>query len=353
MSERRPTIADVAREAGVSASTASVVFSGKTPVSDQTRQRVLAAADALGYLGPDPRAASFRRGRSGIVGVVFEEPLRTAFLDPVKITTMEGLTDAFGEVGAGLLLLRDDAAGVGPAVTAAPIDAAVLIGWSGTRHDTLQNLRARHMPVVVIEGDAGDGIPQITLENRIAQREAASHLRELGHERVAVLTLPLRPGRERGWMLRPEPITIEATRERLAGARDVYPAAPVYAAWTSSIDEGLCAGREILADPDVRPSAVIAQSDLLAAGVIRAAEELGLRVPEDLSVTGFDGIEVDGLDTHRLTTLAQPAIEKGRAAGAAVISLLAGEDAASVTFACPFRPGTTSAPPRPREAPHR
>ncbi len=353
MTERRPTIADVAREAGVSASTASVVFSGKTPVSEQTRQRVLVAAEALGYLGPDPRAASFRRGRSGIVGVVFEEPLRTAFLDPVKITTMEGLTDAFGEVGAGLLLLRDDIAGVGPAVTTAPIDAAVLIGWSGTRHESLQNLRARHMPVVVIEGDAGDGIPQITLENRVAQREAAQHVRDLGHRRVTVLTLPLRPGRGRGWMPHPETITIEATRERLAGARDVFPEAPVYVAATSSIDEGLCAGREILADAAARPTAVIAQSDLLAAGVIRAAEEFGLRVPDDLSVTGFDGIEVDGLDTHRLTTLAQPAIEKGRAAGAAVISLLGGDEPESVRFACPFRPGTTTAAPRPGSAPPR
>ena len=64
-----------------------------------------------------------------------------------------------------------------------------------------------------------------------------------------------------------------------------------------------------------RPTAVIAQSDLLAAGVIRAAEEAGLRVPEDVSVTGFDGIVVDGLAPYELTTLVQPAAEKGRAAG--------------------------------------
>ncbi len=70
--------------------------------------------------------------------------------------------------------------------------------------------------------------------------------------------------------------------------------------------------------PEARPTAVIAQSDLLAAGVIRAAEEAGLRVPEDLSVTGFDGIVVDGLAPYELTTLVQPATDKGRAAGQAV-----------------------------------
>ena len=107
MSTRRATISDVAREAGVSPSTASVVFSGKTPVSDATRRRVLDAAAALGYTGPDPRAASLRRGRSGIVGVVFEEHLGTAFLDPVKTLMMDGLADAVAPLGAGLLLLRD------------------------------------------------------------------------------------------------------------------------------------------------------------------------------------------------------------------------------------------------------
>ena len=69
MSSRRATIADVAREAGVSASTASVVFSGKVVVSDATRAKVIAAAESLGYTGPDPRAASLRTGRAGIVAV--------------------------------------------------------------------------------------------------------------------------------------------------------------------------------------------------------------------------------------------------------------------------------------------
>ena len=107
MSERRATIADVARLAGVSPSTASLAFSGKGTVSDATRERVLDAAAALGYAGPDPRAASLRTGRSGIVGVVLEEHLRVAFLDPVKTAIMDGLTEGIAPLGAGILLLRD------------------------------------------------------------------------------------------------------------------------------------------------------------------------------------------------------------------------------------------------------
>ncbi|HOQ21608.1 MAG TPA: LacI family DNA-binding transcriptional regulator, partial [Microbacterium sp.] len=106
MTSRRATISDVAREAAVSPSTASVVFSGKTPVSDATRQRVLDAAASLGYTGPDPRAASLRRGRSGIVGVVVGSSLNYLFLDPVQRLMMDGLAEAVAPFGAGLLLLR-------------------------------------------------------------------------------------------------------------------------------------------------------------------------------------------------------------------------------------------------------
>ncbi|CAH0211565.1 MULTISPECIES: LacI family DNA-binding transcriptional regulator [unclassified Microbacterium] len=345
---RRATLSDVAREAGVSTSTASVVFSGKTKVSDATRDRVLAAAAALGYTGPDPMAASLRRGRSGIVAVVLEGQLRAAFLDPVTIPMMDGLTDGIASLGAGVLLLRDDPADDDiSALTTAPVDAAVLIGCSGRTRESLDVLRSRGLPVVVIEGDAGEGIPRITLDNREAAAEIARHVRELGHTDVSIVTLPLDSARTRGPVTaeKVERATVEVTVDRLAGVRDVYPAAPALAASASSIDEGVIAGREILTDPASRPTAVIAQSDLLAAGVIRAAEELGLRVPEDLSVAGFDGIRVDGIGDHVLTTMVQPAVEKGRAAGEQIARMLRGEPATSLHFTSRFRAGSTTAAP--------
>lgn len=353
MTSGRATIADVARVAAVSASTASVVFSGKTPVSDATRRRVLDAASSLGYTGPDPRAASLRRGRSGIVGVVFEEHLGAAFLDPVKTLMMDGLADGVSPLGAGLLLLRDDpatdpvtGAGREPTLRSAPIDAAVLIGCSARMRESLDVITSRGIPVVVIEGDAGDDIPRIDLDNREAQRQLASHVRSLGHDRVVLVTLPTDAARERGWVSpeREQRGTVDVTRVRIAAARDIFPDAPAYSAAASSIDEGLAAGRVLFADAATGPTAVLAQSDLLAAGVVRAAIDAGLRVPEDVSVTGFDGILVDGIAPYDLTTMAQPATDKGRAAGEAVAAMLEGREAASVRFTCSFRLGNTTAP---------
>jgi DNA-binding LacI/PurR family transcriptional regulator len=161
------------------------------------------------------------------------------------------------------------------------------------------------------------------------------------------VTLPFDGRRERGILEPGDPRVpaIEVTKERLAGARDVFPDAPVHIAAASRIDEGLQAGRAILADTCTRPTAVIAQSDLLAAGVIRAAEEKGIRIPQDLSVTGFDGISLDGFAPYELTTLVQPSTAKGRAAGEAVVRMLEGGAGVSLRFTCEFRAGNTTGPP--------
>jgi DNA-binding LacI/PurR family transcriptional regulator len=348
----RPTLAAVAALAGVSASTASLAFSGSGPVSQATRDRVLAAAAALRYAGPDPRAQSLRRGRSGIVGVVIEDRLRDAFRDPMNIAMLDGLADETGVLGAGLLLLTDTGDGA-LSIDTAPMDAVVLVGCSTRLDAAVAVLRRRGIPLVAIEAAPMDGVLAIDLDNRAASRTIAAHLQGLGHTEVALVTLPLEPDHARGKLSAAREASASGftASERIAGAREVFPDAGGLVAAGSLIDEGRLAGRALLADASRRPSAVIAQSDLLAVGVIRAAEELGIRVPDELSVVGFDGARLDGIAPYELTTMVQPAVEKGRAAGRAVVALLHGEPAESVSFTSTFRRGNTAARPAPRPAP--
>lgn len=256
------------------------------------------------------------------------------------------MLDALAEAvnGAGLLLVPDHADG--PSLLDAPVDAVVLLGCSPRLRRMLPAVASRGLPIVVIEGDAGRSVPRIRLDNRRAQARIAEHLRALGHRDVVTLTLPLEEGREAGWAdPAREEVTVDVAGERLAGVRDVFPHARVYSARASLADEGYAAGREVFASPVRPPTAVIAQSDLLAVGVVRAARDSGLRVPEDVSVTGFDGIRADGIAPLALTTMAQPAAEKGERAGATLTAMLAGRPVRSVTLASRFVPGSTTAAP--------
>ncbi|MBC3760343.1 LacI family DNA-binding transcriptional regulator [Quadrisphaera oryzae] len=356
----RPTLKQVAARAGVSTSTASLAFSGDARVAPATRQRVAAAATELGYAGPDPLARSLRRGRSRVVGVVVGDRLGYAFADPLAVVQLDALADEVGALGAGLLLIggvEDDPARLA-VVEQTPLDAVVFATCGGDDDPALDLLLRRRVPVVGVEGPYRDGVHLVDLDNRGAARQVAQHLDGLGHAAAAVVALPWGPHRRRGWL--------EGSRrgsrgyndawERLAGTEDVLrgagaPALPAWEAATNSREEGEAAARALLCDDGGallpahrRPTAVVAQSDLLAVGVVQAARALGLGVPGDLSVTGYDGVETPWLGEDRLTTVRQPAAERGRRAGQMVADLLSGGTPDPVQLPVELVVGTTTGP---------
>ncbi|WIB77607.1 LacI family DNA-binding transcriptional regulator [Curtobacterium sp. MCPF17_002] len=351
----RPTLAAVARAAGVAPSTASLAFSGSGPVSEDAKARVLAAAAELGYGGPDPRARSLRRGRSGVIGVVMDERLSDAFRDPVNVLTLDGIAEVAGAAGASLLLVRsplDDELGAGPIVDA-PMDAVVLVGCNVRIDPAVAVLRRRQIPVVAIEADDIEGAVPIHLDNRDASARAAAYLRDLGHSSVTIVTLSLDAARRRGPVdaAREAAGVAHTTLERLRGVREVFPDAVAIETEGSSVEEGRIAGEALFAPGSTVPTAVVAQSDLLAVGVISAALDAGLRVPEDVSVVGFDGITVDDSLLHRtpirhLTTLVQPFEQKGRAAARAALAMLEGDEPVPAAFRSELRVGDTTGPVR-------
>ena len=381
MARTRATLAQVAARAGVSVSTASLAFSGSGPVSEATRHKVLVAAEELEYAGPDPRGRSLRQGRSGIIGVIMEERVLAAFRDPLRIAVLDGIAQETSAQGRGLLLLSDVGASA-DAIGTATMDAAILFAFSHRSDRTVEMLRRRALPVVAV-GGPDLGLLTVSIDDEAASVTAARHLAELGHREVAIVALPLvnaddaddaddaedtdgrgttfrRSAPDRTTESGPSiefrgPLTAAAERagkvtvtlDRLRGVRSIYPAAPGLIAAGSSVEEGMIAGHALLADRATRPTAVIAQSDLLAAGVIRAAAELGLSVPGDLSVIGFDGIALDRIISQDLTTMVQPAADEGRVAGRAVLDLLDGGSPGSVRFSCTFHRGATTAPPPP------
>ncbi|MFI2103664.1 LacI family DNA-binding transcriptional regulator [Isoptericola sp. NPDC019693] len=363
-SNARPTLARVAELAGVSVSTASLAFSGAGPITAETRDRVLAAASELGYSGPNPLGRQLRSGRSGIVGVVLGDQPGRAFRDPVAVKVLDGLVDVLGAEGLGVLLIPGvrTAAGprgegdetppvpvVDPLLETAAVDVAVLVWGVLTDDATLAALRRRDVPVVVGEGGRVEGAPLVALDDRRGTALAVRHLQELGHTRIAEITLPLDAAERSGPIdaARLAQADRTSTRHRLAGVRDAAEPVISWETPASLVEHGRDAATEILGAwvPETeRPTGIVAHSDLLAAGAVIAARELGLRVPEDVSVAGFDGIDLPWLSPDVLTSVHQPLQAKGAALGRAVLGVLAGEEPTCTTLPVELVPGTTTGP---------
>ncbi|WP_169164423.1 LacI family DNA-binding transcriptional regulator [Cellulomonas taurus] len=348
----RPTLADVATRAGVSVSTASLAFSGAGPIAEATKQRVLTAAAELDYSGPNPLGRQLRSGRSGIVGVVVGDALKRSFRDPVSVQLLDGLVDTIAPAGLGVLLIPGptgaDEPAVDPLIESAAMDVAVMI-WGGTTEDpTLQALRRRGIPAVVVEGHELGDIVTVGIDDRDGVAALARHLLDLGHQRIATVTLPFGPDRRSAVadQDRIADIRWKIAERRLAGLADagVRPTA-VYETPASLVEHGTAAAHALLSgDPAERPTAIVAQSDLLASGVVIGARELGLRVPEDVSVAGFDGLDLPWLTPDVLTTVEQPIAEKGAVVGRAVQRLLAGEQPEDAVLPVSLRIGSTTGP---------
>lgn len=345
---RRPTLKSVATHAGVSVSTASIVFSGKGPVAEATRQRVLAAAAELDYCGPDPLASSLRRGRAGVVAVIVEGRLLHAFHDPYAVSVLDGLAGVLDDIPTGMLLIsqpHEHAEQAIERVAGLAIDACVFLGCGAAVNPLADHLRFRGIPMVALGAPRGPGLVHVDIDDRGAMRGLAQHLHDLGHRRAGHVTLPIS-----GTLSVVSTVAQLANNpypdndERTRGVADVFgPDTPAIAAPSADVEGGMAAAAMLLDHTQERPSAILAQSDLLAVGVIRAAQERGLRVPEDVSVTGFDGIPLDWWDGV-VTTVVQPGMSKGAAAGQLVRDLLDGRLPASQVLPTSLRIGTSSGP---------
>jgi DNA-binding LacI/PurR family transcriptional regulator len=302
---------DVAERAGVSVGSASQAFGHPDRVSDELRERVLAAAKALGYAGPDPAARRLRMGRTGVLGLIFAERLGYQFTDPASPAFLRGVARGMQRAPLALLLLPDsrDRNEAARTVRDAAVDGFIV--YSAPRNDPRVGAALdRRVPVVTVDQPRDAPTPFVGIDDRAAARSAAEHLRALGHEQVAVLSFITALDRE-------GTLRLDMTSERLAGYRQ-----GLGKAWDERLlrvcrpnAEGPArdATLELLQQAEP-PTALLAMSDVLAIGALRGAAEVGVGVPGQLSVVGFDDSPAAATATPPLTTVAQPHEEKGRLA---------------------------------------
>jgi LacI family transcriptional regulator len=291
---------DVAERAGVSVTTVSHVINETRPVSDELRQRVLAAIDELGYQ-PNVLARSLRRGETHTIGMIVPDSANPFFAELAR-----GIEDTSFEHGYNLILCNSDGdldkeLIYADVLTEKQVDGILFVA-AGVSTDHIRALQERRIPVVIVDREIPDvSVDQVLTDNARGGWLATRHLLELGHRCIGCIT---------------GPSDVTPSAERVTGYRQALSEGGI------PVDEvlivkgdfqygsGYRAARQILARDDP-PTAIFTCNDLMAVGAISAAVEMGRQVPVNLSVVGFDDVRLASFANPPLTTIVQPKYEMG------------------------------------------
>ncbi|MBG6122317.1 substrate-binding domain-containing protein [Corynebacterium aquatimens] len=326
------TLASIAAELGVSRTTVSNAYNHPDQLSPALREKILATAKARGYTGPDPMARSLRTRRVGAYGVMLTEQMSYAFEDHASIDFLAGLAESsYGTHNCLTLIPLGSGAAAGadpsPMVASAVVDGFVVYSV-GQSEPHLDAARARNIPTVICDQPKDLDLPFVGIDDRAAIAPAARMLIDEGHSRIGILTKRLFRRRTNGPVSLPElkAADMHVQRDRVLGALDVFGEAglnvddiPVVTRHHNDYATALDGARELLsAHPDL--TAVLCTTDSMAFGVLDYCAAQGIDVPGEISVTGFDGVEM--AMARGLTTVIQPNKKKGATVGKLLHSLI-------------------------------
>ena len=316
---RRVTIADVAEAAGVSKTAVSFAFNNPTRLNVDTASRIMAIADELGYR-PDPVARMLTQRRTGTIGILTPQALTSIFANPFFGMFSAGVAGVAEEAGYGLYFISPLHGSLSRAIARATVDGVVAIGLAAD-HPEIAEIRRAGLPMTTVDSDHFEKLPSVDVDDEGGAVAAAEHLIGLGHRDVLVIAIERAEHAPSG--------AEDVVARRLRGYRTAFKAAGVeigdsdvivsqatFAGGLDAIERAWLAGR--------RPTAVLAMSDAMAIGAIRGLRDRGLSIPADVSVVGFDDIELSQTTDPPLTTIHQPIRGKGEEAVRLLMALIAG-----------------------------
>lgn len=307
-------IADVASVAKVSPSTVSRALTKPDLVARETRERVLQAAQQLGYQ-PNKLARGLRKQKSHLLGLIVGD-----ILAPFHATLAKGVQDAAEKHGYMVFLFNSDEQPEKEARYLQELqshlpEGLLLVPTAQTRQHLHSFPSMRDLPIIELDRTSGTpGVHAVLVENILGAREAVEHLIQLGHRRIG--------------MVAGEPV-ITTAQERLEGYRQALKQAGIafderlVANGYHKEEGGYAAAMELLRRPPAdRPTALFVGNSEMAAGTVQAIRDLGLRIPDQVSLVSFDDTRWAQLMKPALTVVAQPAYEIGFLACETLVSLL-------------------------------
>jgi DNA-binding LacI/PurR family transcriptional regulator len=322
---RRPNITDVAREAGVSKTAVSFAFNSPGRLAPDTAARIREVADLLGYR-PHPVARMLTQRRTLTIGVLTPQALSVIFSNPFFWAFSEGVAGAAEASGYGLHFISPLHGSLARALSRATVDGVVALGLSDD-HPEVEQIRRAGLPIVLVDSTAMPEHDSIGIDDADGARAAADHLLGLGHRDFLVFAVePPEPATD----IDPEGVM----GRRLRGYREALATVGLHLAddrvlvGPASIEGGVAA-LERAWRSGCRPTAILAMSDAMAIGALRALRQAGVSVPADVSVVGFDDLDLGVHTDPPLTTVHQPTRRKGEEAVRLLLSIVGRRDAAT------------------------
>ena len=320
------TLEDIGRLAGVSRSTVSRVINDQESVSETVRDRVQEVIKLTGFT-PNAAARSLVSGRTGVIGLVIPSRVHSLFEDPYFSRLIQGISAASNQSGNMLSLFifqnEEEEADLYPRVVTAGFLDGLIVTATRMADPLLTRVAGGEIPVVVIGRPDVENVSYIDIDNRDGGRQAAAHLCSLGYQRIGLLGAPA---------------STTAGLDRLNGfveglAECGMPLRPgLRVDGDFSEASGFEAMRNLILQ---RPDAVFVASDTMALGALRALNEAQIRVPEDIAIVGFDGLQASENSVPRLTTIRQPVMRAGRSAVAVLNDLISGAATAPIVDVMP------------------
>ena len=324
----RPTIKELAEQAGVSKTAVSFAFNSPERISKETYARIMAIAQELGYV-PDPVARGLARRKTQCIGILLPQSIASVFQNPYITELLRGVGEVCEKEKFSILVLSPLEGIFTHAVYNAVVDGVIILG-AASASAVQQVCRQRGLAYVTVDaGFSGDCI-NIGIDEEEASYQLARILLDAGHRRLCVCTLqPLSETLESSGSSE----TIRHRRQGIQRALDECGAGGEvqYQEVGAACESALAAARSILSQ-DQRPTGISCMADVHAYGFYGAARELGLAIPRELSVVTFDNLPQSQLLHPRPTAVDQPGFQKGWLAATELFKLLEADDAQSVVM---------------------
>ena len=324
--KKKLTVKSVASILGVSTATVSNAFNRPDQLSSVLRNKILDECERIGYHGPNPAARSLRTGSTGVVGIMLAEKLAYNFSDPCAIEFLEGVSQILDDARVNMLLMPGREEFYKKTSLESIPDRYIIYGPPKDL-PLLDRIERQHKPIISVDFNLENHL-SLNIDNYGGAKAAANHVFETTSGPVAVIGLRLSKDAD-GERINATDLydpNYSISRQRLNAYLDASKEANrpigfdyIWDTSKSSWDEGVKAARSALS-VSPRPTALLCMSDNLALAALSVAREMGLHVPQELSIVGFDDTPAASVNHPEVTTVYQPSLEKGRLAAKMVLN---------------------------------